>query len=263
MPTARPRLWAITVKAAALAENWLEGTWANPASFSSAMACSTTACRRWSTSTSAAAKHLHDRRGQVQGQRGAQVGRTGAYCPEPGQQLPADHIVLPHVAQNAELDRYPFWRPSGPCPAGDWKWASPASSAPLTSSESLAWLLATRRGRDRCVRRSNRGAGFVVGAVRCPRFAGSDRGVPIPLGHGMGERGRVDAGGDAAGDVHGDGRVPGRGVDAVDMGSGDHGRHRAGSQIGRVVRRGGYSADGGDRPRSVADRGLRQGRSGG
>ncbi|GEM_PF-1243308 len=46
MPTARPRLWAITVKAAALAENWLEGTWANPADFSSAMACSTTACRR-------------------------------------------------------------------------------------------------------------------------------------------------------------------------------------------------------------------------
>lgn len=76
MPTARPRLWAITVKAAALAENWLEGTWANPADFSSAMACSTTACRRWSTSTSAAAKHLHDRRVQVQGQRGAQVGRT-------------------------------------------------------------------------------------------------------------------------------------------------------------------------------------------
>ena len=96
-----------------------------------------------------AAKHLHDRRVQVQGQRGAQVGRTGAYCPEPGQQLPADHIVLPHVAQNAELDRYPFWRPSGPCPAGDWKWASTTSSASLTSSESLAWLLATRRGRDR------------------------------------------------------------------------------------------------------------------
>lgn len=142
MPTARPRLWAITVKAAALAENWLEGTWANPADFSSAMAGSTTACRWWSTSTSAAAKHLHDRRVQVQGQRGAQVGRTGAYCPEPGQQLPADHIVLPHVAQNAELDRYPFWRPSGPCPAGDWKWASPGSSASLTSSESLAWLLA-------------------------------------------------------------------------------------------------------------------------
>jgi len=81
------------------------------------------------------------------------AGRTGrsdsAYCPEPGQQLPADHIVLPHVAQNAELDRYQFWRPSGPCPAGDWKWASPASSASLTSSESLAWSLATRRGRDR------------------------------------------------------------------------------------------------------------------
>jgi len=172
MPTARPRLWAITVKAAALAENLAGGHMGQPCGLQFGDGRLDDGVPAVVDLANAAANHLHDRRVQVQGQGGAQVGRTGAYCPEPGQQLPADHIVLPHVAENAELDRCPFWRPSGPCRARGWKWASPASSAPLTSSESLAWLLATRRGPVSTPQQP--GADFVVGAVGCPRFAGSD-----------------------------------------------------------------------------------------
>ena len=53
-PTARARLWAITASAsqAALAMNLPDGRCARPALLSSAIRCSTTACRRWSASIS-------------------------------------------------------------------------------------------------------------------------------------------------------------------------------------------------------------------
>jgi hypothetical protein len=52
----------------------------------------------------ATAEDRHDRRGQIERQRSAQVSRSGAGGPQPGQQLTADGVVLPHVGPLARAE---------------------------------------------------------------------------------------------------------------------------------------------------------------